>query len=119
MEEAKASTCRIRQKIQISSAAVLRRTNAETNMVKPPNDVSPARTDPQSWRQSVARKGQKPSETQAGAEAKSAPGQKEKLGQCCPWSVFACQHPFIDSQEKLLEPVLVFSGVVVEMDKRH
>lgn len=109
----------IRQKIQISSAVMLRRTNAETDMVKPPNDVCPASTDPQSWRQSVTGKWQNPSETQADAKAKSTPRQKEELGQCCPWSVSTCQHPFIDSQEKLLEPVLVFSGVAVETNKRH
>ena len=113
MEEAEASTCSIRQKIQISSAGVSRSTDAEINMVKPPNYLCPASADPQPWRQSVTGRGQNPRETQAGAEAKSAPEQTEELGQYCPRSVSTCQHPFVDSQGKLLEPVLVFSAMLL------
>lgn len=105
--------CGIRQKTQISRSGVSRSINAEINMVKPPDDVCPASADPRSWRQTVTGKGQNPSETQAGAEAKSPPEQKEELGQCCPWSVSTCQHPFVACQGKLLEPVLVFSAMLL------
>lgn len=50
MEEAEASMCSIRQKIQISRGGESRSTNAEINMLKPPNDICPASADPESCR---------------------------------------------------------------------
>jgi len=113
MEEPEACVCSVRHKIRISSAGVSRGTDAEINMAKPPNQVCPASTDPQSSRQSVTGKGQNPSETQAGVEAKNAPEQKKELGLWCPQSVSACQHPFVNNQGKVLEPTLVFSAMLL------
>lgn len=61
----------------------------------------------------MAGKHQNSSETQVGAETRSTPEHKEELCQCCPYSVSACQHPFVDSQRKLLEPALVSSAMLL------